>query len=47
VSRRFGVFTDGGIGEFLAHLKTLADGGTTIDRSSGECISITYKRARR
>jgi predicted O-methyltransferase YrrM len=47
VSRRFGVFTDGGIGEFLAHLKTLPDGETTIDRSSSEGISITYKLARR
>jgi len=34
----------GGIGEFLAHLKTLPDAETTIDRSSREGISITYKR---
>jgi caffeoyl-CoA O-methyltransferase len=34
----------GGIREFLAHLKTLADAETTIDRSSSEGISITYKR---
>ncbi len=34
----------GGVGEFLAHLKTLPDGDTTIDRSSREGISITCKR---
>jgi len=34
----------GGIGEFLAHLKTLPDGDTTIDSSSGQGISITCKR---
>lgn len=34
----------GGISEFLAHLKTLPDAETTIDRSSREGISITYKR---
>ena len=33
-----------GIGEFLAHLKTVSDGDTTIDRSSSEQISITCKR---
>jgi predicted O-methyltransferase YrrM len=33
-----------GIGEFLAHVKTVADGDTTIDRSSSEGISITCKR---
>jgi predicted O-methyltransferase YrrM len=36
----------GGAGEFLAHLKTVPDGETTIDTSSGEGISITCKRAR-
>jgi caffeoyl-CoA O-methyltransferase len=36
----------GGIGEFLAHLKTLPDGETTIDTSSGQGISITCKRGR-
>jgi caffeoyl-CoA O-methyltransferase len=36
----------GGIGEFLAHLKTLPDAETTIDTSSSAGISITYKRAR-
>jgi predicted O-methyltransferase YrrM len=34
----------GGIGEFLAHLKTLPDGETTIDTSSSAGISITCKR---
>jgi predicted O-methyltransferase YrrM len=33
-----------GIGEFLAHLKTVADGTTTIDRSSSAGVSITCKR---
>lgn len=33
-----------GLGSFLAHLKTLPDGETTIDASSSEGISITYKR---
>jgi caffeoyl-CoA O-methyltransferase len=33
----------GGIGEFLEHLKTLPGAATTIDRSSREGISITYK----
>jgi len=37
----------GGIGEFLAHLKTLPDAETTIDASSREGISISYKRAPR
>jgi predicted O-methyltransferase YrrM len=32
-----------GIREFLAHLKTLPGAATTIDRSSSEGISITYK----
>jgi predicted O-methyltransferase YrrM len=32
-----------GIREFLAHLKTLPGAATTIDRSSREGISITYK----
>ena len=35
----------GGAGEFLAHLKTVPDGETTIDTSSSEGISITCKRA--
>jgi predicted O-methyltransferase YrrM len=35
----------GGIAEFLAHLKSLPDAQTTIDRSSGAGISISYKRA--
>jgi len=35
--------TAGGIDEFLAHLKTLPDANTTIDRSSSAGISITYK----
>jgi caffeoyl-CoA O-methyltransferase len=34
----------GGIGEFLAHLKTLPDAQTTIDHSSREGISISCKR---
>ena len=33
-----------GISEFLAHLETVADGDTTIDKSSPEGISITCKR---
>jgi predicted O-methyltransferase YrrM len=36
----------GGVGEFLAHVKTLPDGETTIDTSSSAGISITYKRRR-
>ena len=40
-----GMFIGGGAREFLAHLETLPDGETTIDRSSREGISITYKRA--
>jgi caffeoyl-CoA O-methyltransferase len=36
----------GGIGEFLAHLKTLPDGETTFDTSSFAGMSITYKRAK-
>lgn len=35
----------GGAGEFLAHLKSVADAETTIDTSSSEGISVTYKRA--
>ena len=34
----------GGISEFLAHLKTLRDAETTIDTTSREGISISYKR---
>jgi predicted O-methyltransferase YrrM len=34
----------GAIGEFLAHLETLPDADTTIDRSSREGISISFKR---
>jgi predicted O-methyltransferase YrrM len=34
----------GGIGEFVAHLKTLPDAETTID-NSGAGISISYKRS--
>ena len=41
-----GLFLGAGIREFLAHLKTLPNGDTTIDKSSSEGISITYKRAR-
>jgi caffeoyl-CoA O-methyltransferase len=37
----------GGISEFLAHLKTLPDAETTIDTSSREGISISYKRKAR
>lgn len=33
-----------GIREFLAHLKTIRDGTTTIDRSSSAGVSITCKR---
>jgi predicted O-methyltransferase YrrM len=36
----------GGIGEFLAHVKTLPDGDTTIATSSSAGISITCKRRR-
>lgn len=36
----------GGIGEFLAHVKTVPDGDTTIDSSSSAGISITCKRGR-
>jgi caffeoyl-CoA O-methyltransferase len=38
---------EGGATEFLAHLKTLPDAETTIDRSSSAGISITYKRMAR
>ena len=37
----------GGIGEFLAHLKSLPDAETTIDTSSSAGISISYKRPRK
>ena len=40
-----GWFIGSGARDFLAHLKTLPDGDTTIDRSSREGISITCKRA--
>ena len=40
-----GMFIGSGAREFLAHLKTLADGETKIDRSSREGISITCKPA--
>jgi predicted O-methyltransferase YrrM len=33
-----------GISEFLAHLKTVRDGTTTIDRSSSAGMSLTCKR---
>jgi hypothetical protein len=33
-----------GAREFLSHLKTLPDAETTIDTSSSEGISISYKR---
>ena len=36
----------GGIGEFLAHVKTVSDSETTIDTSSGQGVSITCKRGR-
>jgi predicted O-methyltransferase YrrM len=36
----------GGIGEFLAHVKTLPDGETRIDTSSSAGISITCKHGR-
>jgi caffeoyl-CoA O-methyltransferase len=39
-----GVGVGGGIREFLDHLKTLADGVTTIDTTSRAGISITCKR---
>ena len=42
VSARF--FGGGGAREFLLHLKTLPDAETTIDTSSSEGISISYKR---
>ena len=41
-----GWFVGSGIREFLAHLKTLPDAETTIDTSSREGISVTYKRAK-
>jgi caffeoyl-CoA O-methyltransferase len=36
----------GGIGEFLAHLKTVADAQTTIDTTDRAGISISYKTGR-
>ena len=40
-----GLFVGSGIREFFAHLNTLPDAEkTTIDRSSREGISVTYKR---
>lgn len=36
--------TADGIAEFLAHLRTLPDADTTIDKSSGAGISISFKR---
>jgi caffeoyl-CoA O-methyltransferase len=39
-----GSFVGTGVRDFLAHLKTLPDGVTTMDRSSREGISITCKR---
>ena len=39
-----GSFVGAGVREFLADLKTLPDGDTTMDRSSREGISITCKR---
>jgi predicted O-methyltransferase YrrM len=41
-----GWFVGRGASEFLAHVKSLQDGVTTIDTSSREGISITYKRVR-
>lgn len=38
-----GWFPAGGIRDFLAHLKTVKDGTTTIDRSSSAGVSITCK----
>jgi caffeoyl-CoA O-methyltransferase len=39
-----GSFVGAGIRDFLAHLKTLPDGVTTMNQSSREGISITCKR---
>jgi predicted O-methyltransferase YrrM len=39
-----GMWVGAGIREFLAHLKTLPDAVTTIDRTSREGISISCKR---
>jgi caffeoyl-CoA O-methyltransferase len=39
-----GSFVGQGIRDFLAHLKTVPDGVTTIDTSSREGISVTCKR---
>ena len=39
-----GWFVGSGAREFLSHLKTLPDAETTIDTSSSEGISISYKR---
>ena len=41
-----GWFAGSGPREFLAHVRTLQDAVTTIDTSSREGISITYKRDR-
>ena len=39
-----GMWVGRGIRDFLAHLKTLPDAVTTIDKTSGEGISISCKR---
>ena len=39
-----GLFAGAGIRQFLAHLETLPDAATTIDKSSREGISITCKK---
>ena len=39
-----GLFVGAGIRDFLAHLKTVPDGVTTIDTSSREGISVTCKK---
>ncbi len=38
-----GSFVGGGVRDFLRHLETLPDGVTTMDKSSGEGISVTCK----
>lgn len=40
-----GVFPQGGIREFLAHLKTVPNAETTFNRSSSSGLSITFKRS--
>lgn len=40
-----GTFPQRGIREFLAHLKTVPNAETTIDRSSSAGLSITFKRS--